>query len=146
MKTIPFSLDRYIPGKTKVVTRDGRDVRILCTDRNNDAYPIVTLLNNEVFGSYTRKGGWSQSCLGHPNDLLIQLEPTLRPWKPEEVPVGAMVRNIGTKSRYLITEWCCAYPTTITVSGCKYSFDVMLRSYEHSLDHGKTWHPCGVEE
>jgi hypothetical protein len=74
----------------------------------------------------------------------IKPEPNLRPWKPEEVPVGAMVRNIGTRSRYLITEWCCARPSEIVISCCVYSFETMLRSYEHSLDHGKTWLPCGV--
>ena len=84
--------------------------------------------------------------LGKSAPCRIKPTPTLRPWRPEEAPVGAVVRNIGTKSRYLITDWCCAAPSVVKVSGCDYSFAVMLASYEYSLDHGKTWLPCGVLE
>ena len=76
----------------------------------------------------------------------VKPTPTLRPWKPEEVPVGASVRNKSTRSRYLITDWNCAAPFVIKVSGIDYTFKVMLDNYEHSLDHGKTWLPCGVVE
>ena len=38
----PFNLDEYLknPNK-KVVTRDGKAVRIICTDFNNKSYPII---------------------------------------------------------------------------------------------------------
>lgn len=40
----PFNLDEYLkdPSK-KVVTRDGKDARIICTDRLGD-FPIIALL------------------------------------------------------------------------------------------------------
>ena len=38
----PFSLDKYLKNPLrKVITRDGRTVRIICTDFNNINYPIV---------------------------------------------------------------------------------------------------------
>ena len=37
-----FNLEKYLKNPArKVVTRDGRKVRILCTDFNNKTYPIV---------------------------------------------------------------------------------------------------------
>ena len=41
----PFNLEEYLknPDK-KVVTRDGRNVRIICTDRRDSVYPIVVLI------------------------------------------------------------------------------------------------------
>lgn len=36
-----FSLKEYLKNPDrKVITRDGRDVRIICTDRNPDRYPV----------------------------------------------------------------------------------------------------------
>lgn len=46
-----FSLDEYLknPGR-KIVTRNGRNVRIICTDRMqlflDEHYPIVALIKN----------------------------------------------------------------------------------------------------
>ena len=45
----PFNLEEYLknPNK-KVVTRDGRDVRIICTDRVSEkGYPLVALVMND---------------------------------------------------------------------------------------------------
>lgn len=55
-----FDLDEYIsdPSK-KVITRDGKDVRILCTDKKDENYPIVALIdtdNGEELYSYTKRG------------------------------------------------------------------------------------------
>ena len=56
MKTnrIPFSLEKYESGKYKVVTRDGRSVRIVCTNCKN-VCSIVALIKTEngIEGSYS---------------------------------------------------------------------------------------------
>ena len=42
----PFSLEEYLKDPSrKVVTRDGRPVRIICTDRKGDT-PIIALVND----------------------------------------------------------------------------------------------------
>ena len=55
-----FNLDEYLKNPSrKVVTRDGRDVRIICTDKKGTLYPVVGLVdigNREITLHYTRKG------------------------------------------------------------------------------------------
>lgn len=39
-----FSLEEYLKNPNrKVITRDGRNVRIICTDKRKDDYPIIAL-------------------------------------------------------------------------------------------------------
>ena len=58
----PFSLEEYLadPSK-KVMTRDGDNVRIICTDKIGDC-PLVVLikseLGNEAIFEYTKDGKW----------------------------------------------------------------------------------------
>ena len=42
-----FSLEKYLANPSrKVVTRDGRRVRIICTDMKSTTYPVVALIEN----------------------------------------------------------------------------------------------------
>lgn len=71
-------------------------------------------------------------------DYDYRIKPTakLRPWTADEVPLGMQARNREyPKTRWLIDrtsseenrkDWC--------------------EKYEHSIDGGKTWLPCGVIE
>ena len=45
-----FNLDEYLknPNK-KVITRDGRSVRIICTNRLDENYPVIALVKNEDY-------------------------------------------------------------------------------------------------
>ena len=44
----PFNLEEYLKNPSrKIVTRDGRNVRIICTDRKDADYPIVVLVSNK---------------------------------------------------------------------------------------------------
>lgn len=55
-----FSLEKYLENPNrKVVTRDGRSVRIICTNRLDENYPVIALVNNEDSEgcySYTKFG------------------------------------------------------------------------------------------
>lgn len=56
-----FNLDEYLKNPNrKIITRDGHDVRIVCTDCKNYEYPIVALVtcddNNEFVVNCTKKG------------------------------------------------------------------------------------------
>ena len=69
-------------------------------------------------------------------EYRIKPTATLRPWTADEVPLGMQARNREyPKTRWLIDrtsseenrkDWC--------------------EKYEHSIDGGKTWLPCGVME
>ena len=57
-----FNLDEYLKNPNReLITRSGRKVRIICTDRKDVDYPIVVLISNE-FGNgestlyYTEEG------------------------------------------------------------------------------------------
>lgn len=69
-------------------------------------------------------------------EYRIKPEPKLRPWTEDEVPLGAWMRfKRNTQDRVLI-GW-------VSVQADR---DLWLHEREHSIDGGKTWLPCGVEE
>lgn len=92
-------------------------------------------------------GGWSQKWSeAFDLDRLYRRKPnpTIRPWKPEEVPLGAQVRYKADPAvRVLITG---AGPGGVLIDGRTEGFPDLLKFREHSIDNGKTWPPCGVEE
>lgn len=74
-----------------------------------------------------------------------------RPWTPEEVPVGALIRHkdwmagdrlmiCGVWGAIPRVLWC--YNEGISDKPAEW---VLNSGWEHSTDNGKTWLPCGVE-
>ena len=62
-----FSLEKYLANPSrKVVTRDGRNARIICTDRRNLNYPIIALIETspgeEMAYSRTKDGKHCTDC------------------------------------------------------------------------------------
>ena len=55
-----FSLEEYLKNPSmKVVTRDGKNVRIVCTDKKGNDYPVVALIEwekTEEACDYTKDG------------------------------------------------------------------------------------------
>jgi len=95
----------------------------------------------------------------------VKPEPKLRPWKPEEVPVGALLkRKFWDKNKHplVILGVDVSYSNTLPraiLSGQLYQdsyeshyFLSDLLTYnggcgdqnQYSVDHGKTWLPCGI--
>lgn len=72
-----------------------------------------------------------------------------RPWTPEEVPVGALVRHcdwvVGEK--FAIIGFWSGCVLWMTVSGLaeRQVEKLVDDGWLFSIDHGKTWLPCGVE-
>lgn len=71
-----FSLEEYLKNpKRKVITRDGRDARIICTNAKGK-YPIVALIKNpntEYPSLFTRKGEYAKD-IQHSDDLFFTSE------------------------------------------------------------------------
>ena len=63
-----FSLEKHLANPSrKVVTRNGRNVRIVCTDKIDLNFPIVALIETipggeEVTHSYTKDGRYYTDC------------------------------------------------------------------------------------
>lgn len=88
-------------------------------------------------------GSWNYRI--HPDDLN---PPKLREWKTGEVPVGATLKNIEeSQCRWLILNSISGGITTAGGSeGRTIPTKYFLENCLHSIDGGKTWHPCGVKE
>ena len=58
----PFSLEEYLKNPSKkIITRDGRNARIICTDRKDFNAPIIALIDDDSVESerglyYTKEG------------------------------------------------------------------------------------------
>ena len=58
-----FNLEEYIKNPSKkVITRDGKSARIICTNRKSEGYSVVALIEDkfikgeEIIRSYTKEG------------------------------------------------------------------------------------------
>lgn len=71
-----FSLEEYLANPSrKVVTRDGRAVRIICTDFNNKEYPIVVEIQGEMKpATLTEEGMFFPLNGNSDNDLFFAPE------------------------------------------------------------------------
>lgn len=86
------------------------------------------------------------------NNYNYRIKPTstYRPWKPEEVPVGCLMRSKGVSFTlcYIIVAVSPNNDGTVRVVedvGIRgHNFKYCLDNFEWSNDQGKTWLPCGV--
>ena len=73
----PFNLEEYLKSPSrKVVTKDGRNVRIVCTDVKSELYPVLALVDNwgeEICNSYTKEGRFLPNNEAH-RDLFFAPE------------------------------------------------------------------------
>lgn len=69
-----FNLQEYLANPSqKVMTRDGRKVRIVCTDMKNEQ-PILALItegNREDIRFYSQNGVWCNDFPNHKLDLVF---------------------------------------------------------------------------
>lgn len=59
-----FSIDEYLKNpERKIVTRDGKSVRIICVNKLDNCYPVVGLIREgddyESIGEFTKDGAFS---------------------------------------------------------------------------------------
>lgn len=79
-------------------------------------------------------------------DTILRQKPTpkLRPWKPDEVPVGAMCKRKDGQFKGMIIACDTESGRIWMISS--HTPEAVLKDFMHSLDRGKTWLPCGVVE
>ena len=73
-----FSLEKYLANPSvKVVTRDGRRVRVICTDMKSITYPVVALIENgsgyEQLTTFSKNGEYEVNKLSS-SDLFFASE------------------------------------------------------------------------
>lgn len=75
-----FSLEEYLKNpQRKIITKDGRSVRIVCTDRRGlNVKPIAALITipngDEIIKTYWENGVATHGYEGNPNDLFFATE------------------------------------------------------------------------
>ena len=75
-----FSLKEYLKNpEKKVITRDGRGVRIRCTDRKGEGQPIVALVESmnrdmEIVCAFREDGKWNPAGMDSNVDLFFAPE------------------------------------------------------------------------
>ena len=75
-----FSLDEYLKNPNRrIITKDGKSVRIVCTDRRGfNVKPIAALITipngDEIIKTYWENGVETQGYEDNPNDLFFTSE------------------------------------------------------------------------
>jgi hypothetical protein len=124
---------------------------------------VQAAAEGKVIQMMSSNGTWNEypelAFVAPPHVYRIKPEPKLRPWKPEEVPVGALIRwnNLGKEVNVGLRGFDVCFiggiygerivPSVQRSSiGIRWDMECLLKYIEYSLDHGKTWLPCGVVE
>lgn len=135
------------PGLWK--TRDGRKavVEFRTANPKTETPWSGYIENSGGFYSWRDDGVFVPGTCAYAADIISPwTEPKLRPWKPEEVPVGATLKTKDTGSRWLLIGINNYAEVSIAGNSVTRSLSHLLECYTHSLDGGKTWLPCGVME
>lgn len=70
-----FNLEEYLKNpKKKVVTRDGRSVRIICTDFDNPIYPVIGEIKGATLPMSFTASGRHYTVVESPIDLFFSPE------------------------------------------------------------------------
>ncbi len=78
-------------------------------------------------------------------DYRIKPTKTLRPWKPEEVPLGAQTRLEEYPAERHMIVGVNSTGVLLAQDNAAYPFQDLFEIREHSIDGGITRKPCGVE-
>ena len=110
-----FNLEEYLANPSrKVVTRDGRNVRIICTDMKSTTYPVVALIENgsgyEQLNTFSKNGEYAANE-SNANDLLF--------FAPEKHEGWVNVYEEGT-NRYLDGRICVTKEEAKRIRGYGY--------------------------
>jgi len=115
-----------------------------------DGIKLVAFKSGESYLS----GNWADKAIDIFSTTSVyrrKPKPTLRPWKPEEVPVGALFKT-REEGPYVISCMNANRDGILFIGRNQviqiFSLTGLSSSPPclHSLDYGKTWLPCGVVE
>jgi len=80
-------------------------------------------------------------------------EPKYRPWKPNEIPFGALLSWKIEKRMTMVGRIGFDYAMIIGFNGtriitgipnCNYTLETCMKCFNVSTDGGKTWSPAGI--
>lgn len=143
---IPFDIEKAQAG-AKVVTRDGRTVRIVAYDLDS-RYPICAIIRaqngSEYPEVYLKSGRYDEDGIENDCDLFVEEESKYRPYaNADEMDEAIKVHGMFVINRLTdVRQAIIAYSNLeVATSATKQSYKAFLNSY--------TWFdgtPCGVQE
>lgn len=153
-----FDLKYYLEHpETKVVTRDGRDVRILCTDLSGKDYPIAATCislsgHGDDVDTFTNEGKTvANASSEHTRDLFFDLPDPVK----KKVPLtyeDLLERVKAGKTMWIIRPMCAVQVVGFHDANikCAINFDsdrVRLYTYSDMMEWGKfaDGDPCWKE-
>lgn len=108
----------------------------------------------EIIQTRTKNEGWKDESYLDWNCPIecYRIKPTIayyRPWKVEEIPIGCIVRSkkrADEFNEFMLVEMVVGRTETNVYIGHGNSLKLieLFDRYEHSIDNGKTWLPCGI--
>ena len=114
-----FSLEEYLKNPNrKIVTRDGKKVRIICTDFNNPDFPVIGEVGGYIWpSSFTKSGLFIKGYEEHPNDLFFAPEKhegwiNVYKWGDDYRYTGEV---FSSEERALMSVKCCDCVATIKI-------------------------------
>lgn len=102
----------------------------------------------------TKSDGWTDiNCISWNAPIeCYRIKPTIayyRLWEVEEVPIGCIIRSKKRADEFnefmLVSMVVGRTQNNVYVGhGSCFSLMELYDRYEHSIDNGKTWLPCGI--
>lgn len=103
----------------------------------------------EIHSKYNPDDIWEvQEPYWNWSKFNYRIKPTLklRPWKVEEVPLDAWYMKKADRCNLMRSDSIHLDTHRVKICGTWWNLTELCDSFMHSLDGGKTWLPCGVEE
>lgn len=155
-----FDLQYYLEHQdVKVVTRDNRNVRIICTDCKDPTYPIIALIDSNVVEYIANRmvnGCKFADCRENNEDLFFDLPDPAK----KKVPLNyddLQERIKAGKTMWIVnetTDISKGYTRCISNFDCNgvyyvFEFEIMFLSYQKLIEHQIHFAdgtPCWKEE
>ena len=100
--------------------------------------------NEELFDSHMERNDWGAA------EFRIKSEAVERDWKPEEIPLGAIIRFPSSREynheALIVGRHGAWVKSSIFPTGDATTMRIRREGYQCSRDAGRTWDICGVRE
>lgn len=94
-------------------------------------------LSHDEWDQIYPRWNWTECDYNYP----AEPKRTLVPWAKDTVPREAWVRNNLGSMEFRITS---VYDTGFGTDESYIDYNEATTTHEHSIDGGRTWHPCGT--
>ena len=122
-----FNLDEYLKNPSrKVVTRDGRNVKIHCTDFFDGEYPIIARIEGDAFSTSFTKDGKYESDRDSEYDLFFDSEKHegwISIYQGKDGPITGNVVFASKEEAEESKNHCCGFTKDLYITSVKVEWE-----------------------